>query len=59
MLFIDKNTGQEVDLEVKSALDGGIDVIRREVVFEKHYKHFKDIYEDFDDRLTYSLNQKY
>lgn len=49
MKFISKDDGEVCDLEIKSAADGGIDVIRREVVFEKHYKRHNDIYEDFDD----------
>ena len=49
MKFISKDTGEVVDLEIKSSLEGGFDVVQREIVFEKHYKRRQDIYEDFDD----------
>lgn len=49
MKFVVKDTGEVVDLEIKSAEDGGFNVVQREVVFEKHYKRRQDIYDDFDD----------
>ena len=49
MKFLCKYDNEICDLEIKGAEDDGIDVVRREIVFEKHYKSPKDIYEDFED----------
>lgn len=49
MKFISKDDGELCDLEITGSADGGINVVRREIVFERHYKKWKDIYEDFDD----------
>ena len=56
MKFLSKEDGEVCDLEIHGAEDGGIDVVRREVVFEKHYKHYNDIYEDFDDYFPEGKN---
>ncbi len=56
MKFLSKENDEVCDLEIHGAEDGGIDVVRREIVFEKHYKHYNDIYEDFDDYLPEGKN---
>ena len=49
MFSISKDDGELCDLEITGSADGGVDVVRREIVFERHYKKWQDIYEDFED----------